>query len=102
MPVSVRSRYWNQPGTAGADASQRALPIRRPLVPPEGATVPHVVSATDGVESIAAHYYGRSDAWWRIADANPLRFPLDWERGEKLGIPPRIGIGRVVRTRGAG
>lgn len=102
MPVSVRSRYWNQATVEvpGPDGPRFSLPVRRPLAPPEGNTVPHVVNASDGVESIAAQYYGRSDVWWRIADVNPLRFPLALDRGSKLQIPPRTGIGRVIRTRG--
>ena len=102
MPVSVRSRYWNQAtiAVAGPDGPSTALPVRRTLAVPEGATVSHVVNALDGVESLAAQFYGRSDVWWRIADANPPRFPLDFVPGERIEMPQRIGIGRVVRTRG--
>lgn len=103
MPVTVRSRYWNltpiqQDGPSGPITS---LPVRR--VPPAvmGATVPHVVTGLDTIESVAAKYYARSDAWWHVADANPHRFPLDLPPGLQLQLPSSTGVGRVLRTRGS-
>lgn len=103
MPVNVRSRYWNltpvqQDSPTGPVAS---LPVRR--VPPAvmGTTVPHVVTGLDTIESVAARYYARSDAWWHIADANAFRFPLDLTPGQQLQMPSSTGVGRVLRTRGS-
>lgn len=66
-----------------------------------GDTVPHVVTGLDTMESIAARYYARSEAWWHIADTNPARFPLDLHPGEQLQLPQSSGVGRVLRTRGS-
>lgn len=101
MTSNIRSRYRNLvpvelPGPTGPVTS---LPIRRALPRSTGETVPHVVTGLDTIESIAARYYGRSDAWWHVADANPARFPLDLNPGEQLRLPQSTGVGRVLRTR---
>jgi len=61
--------------------------------------VQHRLTATEDVESLAHRYYGSSEAWWRIADANPRRFPWDWEPGAAIRIPGSAEIGRIERTR---
>lgn len=101
MSVSIRSRYWNQAKVEAMrdGRSTVSLPVRRPLRPIDGNTVPHVVHGTDTIESVSAHYYGRSELWWQIADASAARFPLDFAPGERLHVPSRLGVGRVERTR---
>lgn len=101
MTVSVRSRYWNLTPVEcrGPNGPVVSFPVRRGSAATGETTVPHVVTGLDTIESIAARYYGRSDAWWHIADANPARFPLDYQPGEQLQLPQSTGIGRVLRTR---
>lgn len=101
MGVSVKSRYWNQSKVevTGDKGPVSSLPVRRPLGPADRNAVPYVIYGTATIESLAAQVYGRSDVWWQIADASASRFPLDFKPGEKVNIPPRLGIGRVARTR---
>ncbi len=87
MPVSLYSRYY---GLATIPAAGGAGLVQRPHEPPE--TYPdgllHVIVGGETLDELAARYYGREDLWWRIADANPARFPLDWKAGDTLVIPP--------------
>ncbi len=48
----------------------------------------HVIIGSETLDQLAYRYYGREDLWWRIADANPTAFPLDWKPGDTLVIPP--------------
>jgi nucleoid-associated protein YgaU len=48
----------------------------------------HTVIGGETLDELAKRYYGREDLWWRIADMNPGRFPLDWRPGDVLVIPP--------------
>ncbi len=57
--------------------------------PPEFSdSVRHTVVGGETLDSLAKLYYGREDLWWRIADMNPERFPLDWQPGDVVVIPP--------------
>lgn len=47
----------------------------------------HIVVEGDSFESLAARHLGSSALWWRIADANPLVFPLDLPPGVAVAIP---------------
>lgn len=103
MPVSSRSRYAQQPVHRVEDASgeeHEAISIRPPPVPPgpSGATQ-HQVSGLESLEYLGWRYFGSSESWWRIADANPLAFPLDLFPGAKVSIPATADAGRVQRTR---
>jgi len=100
MPVSTRSRYFRlTPETHVGDTGRTTyLPMR--AEPPEAVTkVDLRLSGDDTLESLAHRYYGRSDAWWYIADANPSIFPLDWRPGAGITMPQGTGVGRVLRTR---
>jgi nucleoid-associated protein YgaU len=103
MPVSVSSRYYKIPVYAAADAEQTRHPtvaIRPPTPPAQGATLyRHLVSGVESMEYLAWRYYGDSALWWRIAEANPLRFPLDLPAATPLDIPAATDIGNVVRDR---
>jgi nucleoid-associated protein YgaU len=57
----------------------------------------HTVIAGETLDQLAFTYYGREDLWWRIADANPARFPLDLSPGDTLIIPP---LRAATRTAG--
>ena len=37
----------------------------------------HTIIGNETLDMLAAKYYGRASLWWRIADANPGRFPLE-------------------------
>lgn len=50
--------------------------------------IEHTIIGNETLDQLAAKYYGREELWWRIADANPNRFPLDWKPGETLVISP--------------
>jgi nucleoid-associated protein YgaU len=87
MPVTLYSRYYGLgPVTIDDQVSltQRPSP---PLVDYPDSLV-HVIVGGETLDQLAFAYYGREDLWWRIADANPRRFPLDWIAGDKIIIPP--------------
>jgi hypothetical protein len=87
MPVSLYSRYY---GLQTVEIEGQASLAQRPAAPSE--TYPdsliHTLVGDETLDQLAARYYGREDLWWRIADANPGRFPLDWKAGDTLVIPP--------------
>lgn len=87
MPVSIYSRYYGLPTTELEGSTCLAQrPEVVPIVYPD--SLQHVVVGGETLDELAARYYGRADLWWRIADANPGRFPLDWQPGDSLVIPP--------------
>ena len=96
MPVSIYSRYV---GLATVEHLGRVSLAQRPL--PSGETYPdgilHTVTGGETLDELAQRYYGRAELWWRIADANPGRFPLDWKPGEALVIPPLRAATRTPR-----
>ncbi len=101
MAVSIGSRYrqLSAYSAAAADGTVRpTLPIRR--TPVQGATTyRHLVSGVEDIEYLAWRYLGDSLAWWALADANPVSFPLDIAPGEILDVPiGRIPVG-ADRTR---
>src|SRR5262245_45839283 len=59
----------------------------------------HRVAGLENLEYLAWRYYGRSQDFWRILDANPLRFPLDLKPAETLTVPIGADVGLVQRTR---
>ena len=103
MPISNSSRYFGLAVYEAKDARQVSHPtvaIRPSISPPQGTTFyRHPITGVEDIEYLAWRYYGGSDAWWRIAEANELRFPLDWAPGMTLNIPAPGDVGRSVRTR---
>ena len=104
MSVSARSRYARLAPMQAPDAdgvAHTALPIRRHEgVPASSARYAHLVTGAESLEYLAWRYQGSSEAWWRLADANPLRFPLEWRPGDKLDIASGAGApGLVERDR---
>jgi nucleoid-associated protein YgaU len=99
MAADPLSRYagltaLRVPGPGGR--ATVALPARLAPVPPANAIARrHLVVAGDTLESLAAAYYGSSDAWWRIADANPRASPFGTAPGTMLVIPEGTRAGRV-------
>ena len=103
MPIAIRSRYapaaiQQEPDKQGV--AQTSLPARRhEPVDPAAARSRHVLTGTETLETLAWRYAGSSDGWWRIADANPLVFPLDWRPGQVVEILGSGDAGRIVRDR---
>lgn len=104
MPVDVTSRYWALGSYPALRDGERttALPAR-PLTPApddaDGDFYNHRVTGVETMEYLSWRYFGSSTAWWQVADANGLVFPLDHRPGTTLRMPPAAGIGRVMRTR---
>lgn len=105
MPVSRRSRYARTPaiavpGAGPGSAAVTALAQRQiPAAPGREDVYRHLLSAEESIEYLAWRYYGRSEDWWRIADANPLTYPLQIRPGAAVSIPLTDDAGRVERTR---
>lgn len=103
MPLLIQSRYRGLPvyQVEQPDGSTRATVAIRPSTPPVRTAQPfrHTVAGLEGIEYLAWRYYGSSDAWWRIAEANPLAFPLDLAPGASVAIPALEDLGRIERTR---
>lgn len=104
MPVSARSRYARLATMQAPDANgapRACLPIRRhDSVPAGAARYAHLVTGAEALDYLAWRYQGSSEGWWRVADSNPLRFPLDWRPGDKLDVAAGASApGLVVRDR---
>jgi nucleoid-associated protein YgaU len=102
MPIDVTSRYRGAPTFEVDDPSRGPQPtvaIRTPTGLLPGTVYRHVVVAPEDIEYLAWRYYGNSAQWWRIAEANPLVFPLDLRPGTALIIPAPDALGRIERTR---
>ena len=103
MPVGARSRYAPPTTLVGPDAkgvAHACLPIRR-FQPTDAGTASysHLLTGAESLEYLGWRYQGASDAWWRVADANPLRFPLDWRPGDQVRVAATGVPGLVVRDR---
>lgn len=102
MPVSINSRYRGLPVVEAPDPTGKAHPavgIRPSPPPPEGRLFKHRLTAGESLEYLAWRYYGASELWWRIADANPTLFPFDLTPGAAVVIPSLAEIGRRERDR---
>jgi hypothetical protein len=87
MPVNIYSRYH---GLKALEIRGRLSLEQRPIqtVNTYSDGLVHTLKRGETLDMLAARYYGREDLWWRIADANPNQFYLDWEPGDNLNIPP--------------
>lgn len=101
MPVDISSRYRRSPAVEAPDARGNNRPtIGLRLLPQlSPALFSHRMALLETLESIAQQQFGNSRYWWRIADANPRVFPLDWQAGDVLAIPSTTDAGRVTRVR---
>jgi hypothetical protein len=101
MAVPITSRYWGGPVYTATDAAgtpQATMAIRR-HTPSTAAVYQHVVTGVEDVEYLAWRFYGTSDSWWIIADANPLAFPLDLGPGDRIDVPTSAQPGQISRAR---
>ncbi|GAA4699556.1 hypothetical protein [Phytohabitans rumicis] len=103
MTVPITSRYRGLDVYAAADATGTVHPtvaIRRYAPPPAAlVTYQHLVTGLDGIEDVAWRFFQDSEAWWRIADTNPLAFPLDLRPGQVVSVPATGQPGRISRER---
>jgi len=103
MPVTNTSRYFGLVVYEAEDAggvSRPTVSIRPTSPPPRDTTFyRHPLTGVEDIEYLAWRFFGSSDAWWRIAEANELIFPLDLRPGMTVSIPSPGEVGRVVRTR---
>jgi hypothetical protein len=103
MPVNQNSRYYGLPTYDAPDAQGKlhaTIPMRLAPVTPTPPTVyQHTLVGLESIEDTSFGYFHASDAWWRIADANPLQFPLDWRPGTSVNLPALANQGQVVRSR---
>lgn len=102
MSVRINSRY------RGLQTYEARLPagpvstvaIRANSPPAEGtATFQHRITGAETIEYVAWRLLGSSEAWWRLADANPLMFPLDLKPGDSLTVLKPLDGGRIERER---
>lgn len=96
MPVSIYSRYYGLDTIPfrGENGFVQRLTGQAEKVEE---AIQHTILGGETLDMLAARYYGREDLWWRIADANPNRFPLDWQPGDVLVIPPIRTATRMPR-----
>ena len=102
MPVAPDSRFAELPmlRVRAPDGSVReviGLRLRRPEPGPPVAQ--HLVTEGEVVDLISRIYFGSDGLWWRLLDANPLRYPLDLHAGEVLAVPAPSEATRVTRAR---
>ncbi len=87
MTTSIYSRYHKQSLIeTGGKVSQTQRLTTVPEEYPD--SLLHEVVGNETLDQLAKKYYGREELWWRIADANPAKFPWDWQAGDILVIPP--------------
>lgn len=94
MPHPPTSRYYGLPEISVRGRVGPALRLRDPEADLVGA-IQHRLIEGERLDVLALRYYGREDLWWRIADANPARFPDDWAAGDVLLIPPLVRTTRL-------
>ena len=103
MPVSNTSRYFGLDVYDAEDADGVTHPTVsiRPSTPlPQNTTFyRHPITGVEDIEYVAFRFFGSSDSWWRIAEANELFFPLDLKPGMTINVPAPGDVGRIVRTR---
>ena len=93
MAVPITSRYRSlgiQEAPDAAGVQHPAVPILRhspSAIDPRQTQYRHRITGTEGIEYLAFRFYGNSESWWRIADANPVQFPLDVRPGDAVAVP---------------
>ena len=94
----INSRYLNIPTAEYETASgkKHVYLRRRMLPPPENFDTihEHMVVQGDRLDNIAARYFGDSELFWRIADANRAMHPSELTEtvGRRLRITMPEGI----------
>lgn len=103
MTVSITSRYRGLDIYEAVDANGTVHPtvaIRRYAPPPADAVnYQHQVTGIEGIEYLSWRFYGNSETWWQIADANPVACPLALRAGDVEAVPASGSSGRIDRER---
>jgi hypothetical protein len=105
MPVANSSRYagltvYSAPRANGK--SHPTIPLRPQPAPSSEGSFRHIVTGAETLESLAWRYFSVSEFWWRIADLNPLVFPLDIRTGTAVTTPSGSQFGTFIRERSFG
>jgi hypothetical protein len=97
MTISIYSRYYRSQviEVDGRVSLAQRYVLSAPAYPD---SILHVVVGDETIDLLARRYYGREDLWYRIADANPGRFPMDWQAGDTIVIPPIRVATRTPRS----
>ena len=92
------SRYSQTPTTTQTLADGRTVTYLRRRFVPDATALPnitwHEVTAVDRLDMLANRYYGNSQLWWMIVDANGVSDP------EELLVPGRLI--RITNSQGFG
>jgi hypothetical protein len=103
MPLLLSSRYhgstvYDAPDTMG---EKKPVVAARLAEKPEDnrSSYNHLVTGMETLEYLAFRYFGSSEAWWRIADANPRVFPTDIGSGQSVSVPRSPVVSKNRRTR---
>jgi len=101
MPVDISSRYRPLPVADAPDRTCTAHPTigLRLAGLQTPADVVHRLKPLETLEYLAWRQYSNSQYWWRIADANPRVFPLDWTTGDAVRVPAAGRVAAVARGR---
>jgi hypothetical protein len=101
MPIDLTSRYTDAPIAESSDRNGSAHPTigLRLTSGQTPAIFSHRLTTLETLELIAYKQFNNSSYWWRIADANPRVFPLDWNPGDAIRLPGSTQTGQVSRTR---
>lgn len=102
VPIASRYRLLGVLQAPGRDGVVRpTVPIRRhdPVAPASASPYRHRVTGVEDIEYLAWRFGGSSEEWWRIADANPLAFPLDLRPGNAVTLPAGGGASAPSRGR---
>lgn len=92
------SRYHDIPSAVHTTPGGREIPyLTRRFLPPHQDLVDiaeHVVSEGDRPDLVANTHLGDPEAWWRIADANPVLDPRELTdtpgRRLRITLPPGV------------
>jgi hypothetical protein len=95
------SRYAQTGTTSMPTSDGRTVNYLRRRFIPDTADLPtlawHEVSAVDRLDVIAARYYGDSQLWWQIVDANSVSDPDELlVPGLRIRIPHPLGVPGVA------
>ena len=102
MPVAPGSRFAALPvlQVVAPDGETRRVIALRLTTAVEGQPAQrHLVRQGEAIDLLARRFLGDEGLWWRILDANPLRYGLDIEAGDVLQIPPPSAATRTTRAR---
>jgi nucleoid-associated protein YgaU len=101
MPVPQRSRFAGLPvlEVTAPDGTRRHVIGLRLTATADAGEQTHRVLQGEEIDLIARRRLGDEQLWWRLLDANPVRYPLDLAPGEQLRLPEPARVTRANRAR---